>query len=239
MTPPPSRLEARSRLGHQTANELGAPVASSIPGQLPGQNPHQQGRDTKMVDHCYGGIDVSKDRLDVLCCRRGDAFRWITTAPAGPVGRPAARPVAVAAIGIEPSGGYERGDHPCPAGRGPVGATHQPQQTSPVRPCPRRPGQERSPRCAVDRGVCRDHADTGRAPGSCRRAARRGRHHAAAAVAMSMSRSRTRPPTSRMPCCGASINVAWRGSRPTSFCSTNVWPRSSPAMPISRGVTTC
>src|SRR5215472_4917436 len=48
--PPPSRLEARSRLGAQTANELGAPVASSIPGQLPGQKPasarkgHEDGR---------------------------------------------------------------------------------------------------------------------------------------------------------------------------------------------------
>src|SRR4051812_4001753 len=39
MTPPPSRLEARGRLGEQAANELGAPVASSIPGQLPGREP--------------------------------------------------------------------------------------------------------------------------------------------------------------------------------------------------------
>jgi hypothetical protein len=32
---PPSWLEARSRLGCHTAHELGAPVVSSIPGQLP------------------------------------------------------------------------------------------------------------------------------------------------------------------------------------------------------------
>src|SRR6516165_58125 len=38
-TPLPSRLEARSRLGFSTANELGAPAASSIPGQLPGHEP--------------------------------------------------------------------------------------------------------------------------------------------------------------------------------------------------------
>src|SRR5215204_3051866 len=38
-TPPPSRLEARSRLGDKAANELGAPVASSIPAQLPGPEP--------------------------------------------------------------------------------------------------------------------------------------------------------------------------------------------------------
>jgi hypothetical protein len=29
-------------------------------------SPHQQGRGTKMTEHCYGGIDVSKDRLDVM-----------------------------------------------------------------------------------------------------------------------------------------------------------------------------
>jgi putative hemolysin len=39
MAQPPSRQEARSRLGSQTANELGAPVASSIPEQLPGHEP--------------------------------------------------------------------------------------------------------------------------------------------------------------------------------------------------------
>src|SRR5215471_476406 len=35
----PSRLEACSRLGLQTANELGAPVVSSKPEQLPGHEP--------------------------------------------------------------------------------------------------------------------------------------------------------------------------------------------------------
>src|SRR6516165_2751743 len=39
MTRPSSRPEARSLLGYQTANELGAPVASSIPAQLPGHEP--------------------------------------------------------------------------------------------------------------------------------------------------------------------------------------------------------
>src|SRR6188474_2062427 len=38
-TPPPSRLEARSRLGDKAANELGAPAVSSIPAQLPGLEP--------------------------------------------------------------------------------------------------------------------------------------------------------------------------------------------------------
>jgi hypothetical protein len=35
---PPSRLEARSRLGSQTANEPGASVVSSVPKQLLDQN---------------------------------------------------------------------------------------------------------------------------------------------------------------------------------------------------------
>src|SRR6516165_97442 len=35
----PSRPEARRRFGFQTANELGAPVASSIAEQLPGREP--------------------------------------------------------------------------------------------------------------------------------------------------------------------------------------------------------
>src|SRR5262249_45187958 len=39
MTRPSSRPEARSRLGCQTANELGPPAASSIPAQLPGHEP--------------------------------------------------------------------------------------------------------------------------------------------------------------------------------------------------------
>src|SRR5262249_45323501 len=39
MIRPSSRPEARSLLGCQTVNELGAPVASSIPEQLPGHEP--------------------------------------------------------------------------------------------------------------------------------------------------------------------------------------------------------
>src|SRR5262249_42934164 len=39
MIRPSSRPEARRRLGYETASELGAPVASSIPEQLPGHEP--------------------------------------------------------------------------------------------------------------------------------------------------------------------------------------------------------
>src|SRR5215212_1151241 len=38
-TPPPLRLEARSRLGDKAANEVGPPLVSSIPAQLPGLEP--------------------------------------------------------------------------------------------------------------------------------------------------------------------------------------------------------
>ena len=39
MTVSPPRPEARPRFGSQSDNELGAPVASSIPEQLPGHEP--------------------------------------------------------------------------------------------------------------------------------------------------------------------------------------------------------
>src|SRR6516164_5580778 len=36
-----------------------------FPNSCQGTSPHQQGRGTKMTEHCYCGIDVAKDRLDV------------------------------------------------------------------------------------------------------------------------------------------------------------------------------
>src|SRR5919197_1313320 len=81
MTAPPSRPEARSRFGFETANELGARSLLPCPNSCLGASPHQQGRDTKMLSFC--GIDVSKDRLDVVelpddqCCSvPNDAAGW-------------------------------------------------------------------------------------------------------------------------------------------------------------------
>src|SRR4029453_18140749 len=106
---PPSRLEARRRLGCQTANELGAPVAPSMPEQLPGHEPHQQGWDTKMAMFSFCGIDVSKDRLDVGVLPEGWFFS-VSNDTAGWAELVARlRPLTVSAIGLEPSGGYERG----------------------------------------------------------------------------------------------------------------------------------
>src|SRR6516225_2554730 len=63
MAQPPSRPEARSRFGSQSANELGAPVASSMPEQLPGREPAsaRKGYEDALVLRNL----VSKDRLDV------------------------------------------------------------------------------------------------------------------------------------------------------------------------------
>src|SRR5438105_9472340 len=118
MTVSPSRPEARRRFGSETANELGAPVASSIPEQLPGRepastrlgaSPHQQGRDTKMEMLSFGGIDVSKDRLDITVlpdeqCSSvsNDAAGWAELIEQ-------LRGSLITAIGVEASGGYERG----------------------------------------------------------------------------------------------------------------------------------
>jgi transposase len=79
------------------------------PNSCKGTSPHQQGRDTKLNAHSFCGIDVSKDRLDVMVLPdgryfsvRNDAFGWAELVAN-------LRPLAISAIGLEPSGGYERG----------------------------------------------------------------------------------------------------------------------------------
>src|SRR5258708_14597688 len=74
-----------------------------------GTSPHQQGWDTKMEKLSYGGIDVSKDRLDVVVLPEGWFFS-VSNDTAGWAELVARlHPLAVSAIGLEPSGGYERG----------------------------------------------------------------------------------------------------------------------------------
>jgi transposase len=62
-----------------------------------------------MTEHCYCGIDVAKDRLDVQVLPRRQHFSVANngTGWAELVERLHALPIA--AVGIEPSGGYERG----------------------------------------------------------------------------------------------------------------------------------
>jgi hypothetical protein len=51
-----------------------------FPDSCQGRNPHQQGRGTKMKERCYGGIDVSKDRLDGQVLPQGRSFSVDNTA---------------------------------------------------------------------------------------------------------------------------------------------------------------
>src|SRR3954452_16395556 len=79
------------------------------PHSCQGSSPYQQGWDTKMAILSFCGIDVSKDRLDVVvlpegrfCSVSNDAAGWAEL-----VAR--LHPLTVSAIGLELSGGYERG----------------------------------------------------------------------------------------------------------------------------------
>ena len=80
-----------------------------FPNSCQGTSPHQQGRGTKMTEHCYCGIDVAKERLDVQVLPHRQRFSVDNNATgwAELVERLHALPIA--AVGIEPSGGYERG----------------------------------------------------------------------------------------------------------------------------------
>ena len=78
------------------------------PNSCQGTSPHQQGRGTKVSEPYNVGIDVSIDRLDVAIrpggrtfCVTNDAAGWAELLARLPRG-------AIAAIGLEPSGGYER-----------------------------------------------------------------------------------------------------------------------------------
>src|SRR5262245_50584214 len=78
------------------------------PHSCQGTSPHQQGWDTKMAMLSFCGIDVSKDRLDVVVLPE-EWFFSVSNDTAG-WGELVARlrPLTVSAIGLEPSGGYER-----------------------------------------------------------------------------------------------------------------------------------
>ena len=70
------------------------------PHSCQGTSPHQQGWDT---------IDVSKDCLDVVVLPEGWFFSVSNDAAGWAELVVRLRPLAVSAIGLEPSGGYERG----------------------------------------------------------------------------------------------------------------------------------
>src|SRR5262245_34489331 len=88
-------LELRSLLPH--------------PNSCLGTSPHQQGRDTKMAMLSFAGIDVSKDRLDVMVLPE-EQCSSVSNDPTGWAKLvEQLRGSSIAAIGLEASGGYERG----------------------------------------------------------------------------------------------------------------------------------
>src|SRR3977135_3177259 len=79
------------------------------PNSCLGTSPHQQGRDTKMAMLSFGGIDVSKDRLDVMVLPEEQCSSVSNDATGWDKLIEQLRGSSIAAIGIEASGGYERG----------------------------------------------------------------------------------------------------------------------------------
>src|SRR3954469_19850901 len=80
-----------------------------FPHSCQGPSPHQQGRDAGMIEQCFVGIDVSQDRLDVLLLPQATGFSVANNEAGWNALIARLRDVPVAAIGLEPSGGYERG----------------------------------------------------------------------------------------------------------------------------------
>ena len=62
-----------------------------------------------MAEHFFCGIDVAKDRLDVMMSPEGLCFSVGNDAPGWAELVVRLRPLKISAIGLEPSGGYERG----------------------------------------------------------------------------------------------------------------------------------
>ena len=80
-----------------------------FPHSCQGPSPHQQGRDERMIEQCFGGIDVSQDRLDVLLLPQGTGFSVANNEAGWRTLIARLRGLLLTAIGLEPSGGYERG----------------------------------------------------------------------------------------------------------------------------------
>src|SRR3954451_21201558 len=80
-----------------------------FPHGCQGPSPHQQGRDARMIEQCFGGIDVSQGRIDVLLLPPAPRSSVANDEPGWTALIARLRGLTVAAIGLEPSGGYERG----------------------------------------------------------------------------------------------------------------------------------
>src|SRR5256885_4511474 len=207
------------------------------PNSCLGASPHQQGRDTKMEMLSFGGIDVSKDRLDITVlpdeqCSSvsNDAAGWAELIEQ-------LRGSLITAIGVEASGGYERG-----VVRALLAAGMSVRQINPyklrqfakasgilakndrldarmiasfVAIMPTRPAQRQTPmieqRCLLS-GV---------------------------SSVITKSPPRMRPDCWRMRCCNVFLAAASLGLPPTSTCSTSAWSRSLLPILLSPIVSGC
>src|SRR5215472_9141685 len=79
------------------------------PNSCLGTSPYQQGRDTKMTQRSFCGIDVAKDRLDVMVLPEELCWSVVNDAAGWAELVARLRGLRIAASGIEASGGYERG----------------------------------------------------------------------------------------------------------------------------------
>src|SRR5215469_2485319 len=79
------------------------------PNSCLGMSPHQQEGGTKMAMLSYCGIDVSKDLLDVMVLPEQQSFAVRNDAAGWAELIARLRGLTIAAIGLEASGGYERG----------------------------------------------------------------------------------------------------------------------------------
>ena len=100
------------------------------PDSCLGTSPHQQGWDTKMEKLSYGGIDVSKDRLDVVVLPEGWFFS-VSNDTAGWAELVARlRPLAVSYLRRRADNQQPNPNHQLSAGRT-IGAHRQDCQYSP------------------------------------------------------------------------------------------------------------
>src|SRR5262249_8389208 len=79
------------------------------PNSCLGTSPYQQGRDTKMAQRSFCGIDVAKDRLDVMVLPEELCWSVVNDAAGWAELVAKLRGLGIAASGIEASGGGERG----------------------------------------------------------------------------------------------------------------------------------
>ena len=181
----------------------------------------------------YGGIDVSKDRLDVVVLPEG----WLLSVSNDTAGwaELVARlcPLAVSAIGLEPSGGYERGII-----RALLAARLSVRRINPNKL--RQFARARGVLAKNDRLDARLIAEYVAIMPT--RAVQRDDAVERLAEVVTMRRQlcdehvavENQACISKMPCSGGSANAAWSDWRPISASSTSAWPRWSPPMLLAQ-----